>query len=129
MNVAKKLGVFLLVLGLAGCAATGMGADPKDVVAKQALSRWDALIKGDVAAAYEYLSPGTREVMSLDLYKTRIRVGGWHKAKVDTVSCEQDRCDVSLLIEYSYRDMKSIETRLNESWIQDSGKWWYVPRK
>ncbi|MHB9101634.1 MAG: hypothetical protein ACYC2E_09000 [Sulfuricella sp.] len=123
----------LLAMGLAGCAGIARDAggqqDPRQQVSERASARWDALIAGDLAKAYEYLSPGTRDVMTLDLYRKKIRTGAWQKAKVDTVSCERDRCEVVMLIEHSYRDMKSIESRLNEVWLQEGGKWWYVPRK
>jgi len=134
VTVAKQLGVLLMVFGLMGCAGTGVKTEvkadaPQDAVAKKAQSRWDALIKGDLDAAYGYLSPGTRSVMSLELYKAKIRPGRWKKASVDSVACVQDRCDVSIKLEYSYRDMKSIETRLNEVWLQENDEWWFVPRK
>lgn len=123
----------LLVAGLAGCAGMakeeGVDQGPQQQVGKLALARWDALIAGNLAKAYEYMSPGTREVMSLDLYEKKTRTGLWKKASVETIACEQDRCEVTMAIEYSYRDMKSIETRLNEVWLQEGGKWWYVPRK
>ena len=134
VTVAKQLGVLLMVFGLMGCAGTGVKMEGKadtsqDAVAKKAQSRWDALIKNDLDAAYGYLSPGTRSVMSLELYKAKIRSGRWKKVSVDSVACEQDRCDVGIKLEYSYRDMKSIETRLNEVWLREDGDWWYVPRK
>lgn len=136
MNVVKQLGVIFVVLvvfGLTGCAGTiskpDEDADAKSVVAKKAQSRWDALIRGDLAAAYEYLSPGSRSVLSLEAYKAKIRPGWWKKASVDTVTCGQDRCDVVIMLEYSYRDMKSIESPQNETWLHESGGWWYVPRK
>lgn len=133
MGIAKQLGVALLAFGLAGCAVNGSkmdnGADFQSIVAKKAQSRWDALIKGDLAAAYEYLSPGSRSVQSLEAYKNTIRPGMWKKASVDSVVCEKDRCDVVIMIEYSYRDLKSIETRLNEIWLQEDGNWWFVSKK
>lgn len=135
VNSTKQLGALLLVFvfGLAGCAGTGVkqdgGVDAKEVVAKRVQSRWDALIKGDLAAAYEYLSPGTRSIMPLDSYRTKIKPGRWKKVSVDSVACEQDRCEVVIVLEYSYRDMKSIESRQNEIWLHESGNWWYVPRK
>lgn len=123
----------LLVCGLAGCAGTVRDTagrqDPQQQVRERAAARWDALIAGDLARAYGYLSPGTREVMSLDLYKKRTRPGMWKKASVDVVSCEQDRCKVKMVIEHGYRDMKSIETFLEEDWLQVGGKWWFAPRK
>lgn len=130
-----KLGALAasLAVGLAGCAGSLRGDEaemgPQQQVRELAAARWRALIAGDMVKAYEYLSPGVRDVMSLDFYKNKTRSGAWRKASVETVSCEQDRCGVTVVIEYSYRDMKSIETRLNEVWLQEGGKWWYVPRK
>ncbi len=132
-----KRGVAALVLsvGVMGCAGTGSGSassaqiEPQKMVGDLATARWNALIKGDFAKAYNYLSPGTREVMSLDLYKAKVHGGKWKKANVDSVSCEQDLCSVLMAIEYSYRDIKSLETRLDEKWIRQDGKWWFVPRK
>jgi hypothetical protein len=133
MCFAKQLGLILLVGGLTGCAGVGVkpdgDADAKSVVAKRAQSRWGALIKGDLAAAYEYLSPGTRSVLSLEEYGARIRTMRWKKTSVDSVVCERDRCDVAIMLEYSYRDIKSIETRQIETWLHEGGNWWYVPRK
>ena len=126
-------GLMLLVAGLAGCAGIAPDAggqqDSWQQVSERASARWNALIAGDLAKAYEYLSPGARDVMTLDLYKSKIRTGSWNKAIVDTVTCEKDRCEVVMLIDYRHREMKSIETRLNEVWLQDGGKWWFVPAK
>lgn len=130
MGFAKQFGVILVVFGLIGCAGTGVKTEaPQDVVAKKAQSRWDALIKGDLDTAYTYLSPGTRSVMSLELYKAKIRPGMWKKVGVESVACVQDRCDVVIALEYSYRDMKSIQSTLSEIWLQDNGDWWFVPKK
>ena len=130
MGFAKQFGAILVVFGLIGCASTGIKTEaPQDVVAKKAQSRWDALIKGDLDTAYTYLSSGTRSVMSLELYKAKIRTGRWKKSSVSSVACVQDRCDVVVMLEYSYRDMKSIETRLDEIWLQENGDWGHVPKK
>lgn len=132
-NLKVVLLAALLVVELTGCTGNVRNVEDqqgaRQQVGERATQRWNALMAGDLAKAYEYMSPGTREVMSLDLYKKKIRAGAWKKANVDTVSCEQDRCEVTMVIEYGYRDMKSIETRLNEVWLQEGGKWWYVPRK
>lgn len=135
-TLKRYMAVVLLVSGITGCTGLKHDAkvdssrlDPKDEVAGLASARWDALIKGDLAKAYEYLSPGTRSLMSLDLYKAKIRTGSWKKATVDSVSCDKDSCKVSLLIEHSFKGMKSIETPLFEDWLQESGRWWFVPRK
>ena len=134
-ELQRGVAALILSIGMVGCAGSGGGStssvqvEPQKMVADLAAARWEALIKGNFAKAYSYLSPGTREVMSLDLYKAKIRGGNWKKAKVDSVSCEQDRCQVLMAIGYDYRDIKSLETRLDENWLRQDGKWWYVPRK
>ncbi len=133
MNFVKRLGALLLVFGLVGCAGTEIKSntarDRQEVVGKRAQLRWDALVKGDLAAAYEYLSPGTRSMVSLDVYKNKIRPGLWQRARVESVSCEVDQCEVNLLVEYSYREMKAAESQVKELWLFDSGDWWYIPKK
>lgn len=132
VNFTKQFGVLLLVFGLVGCASTGIKsdgeADPQNVVAKMAQSRWDALIKGDLTAAYEYLTPGSRSMMPLEVYKTKIRTGMWKGVDVESVTCGQDRCDVVIMLEYRYRGASTV-TQQNEIWLQEGGNWWYVPRK
>ena len=134
-GLQRGMATLILSIGMMGCAGSGGGStqsvqvEPQKMVADLAAARWEALIKGDFAKAYSYLSPGTRDVISLDLYKARTRGGIWKKANVDSVSCEQDRCKVLIAIEYGYRDIKSLETRLDENWLRQDGKWWFVPRR
>ncbi|CAG9931372.1 hypothetical protein [Candidatus Nitrotoga arctica] len=134
-ELQRGAAALILSMGMMGCAGSGGGlaqsvqVEPQKMVADLAAARWEALIKGDFAKAYNYLSPGSREVMSLDVYKAKIRGGNWKKANVDSVSCEQDQCKVLMAIEYSYRDIKSLETRLDEKWMRQDGKWWYVQRR
>ncbi len=60
-----------------------MGGLTKDssAEAKQALvserinARWQALIKGDLDTAYTYLSAGSKEAMSLKVYKAQDQAG------------------------------------------------------
>ena len=134
-KLQSTVAALILSAGVVGCAGSGGGSissvqnEPQKMVSDLAVARWEALIKGDFAKAYSYLSPGTREVMSLDLYKAKIRGGTWEKANVNSVSCEHDQCEVKMAIEYSYRDMKSIETILKENWLRQNGKWWFVQRR
>lgn len=107
-------------------------ADAVDAAAEVkvlAQGRWDALVRGDATAAYAYLSPATRNTVSLLQYQQRIRVGFWKRAVVETVSCEPEVCKVSVKIAYDYRDAKGIEAPLNESWVKEGGKWWAVLKK
>jgi len=79
-------------------------------------------------AAYEFLSPGSRAVTPLAVYKGKLKPGMWRSAKVRSVECEADVCSVNLLIEYDVRAAKGIQTPLTEKWIIESGNAWYVDR-
>ena len=120
-----------LVLGLAGCAGIGVDSSPEakqKVVAERAEARWQLLIKGDLAGAYEFMSAGSKATMSLDLYKAKIKPGGWRQASVEKVDCEAEICKVVLKITYDRKQMKGIETPLSETWIIEKGSAWYVYR-
>ena len=129
----------LAVLALAGCATVGgPGTLTKDsspdvkreAVAARAQGRWDALIKGDLNAAYAYLSPATRATTPLDVYKAKHKVGLYRKIKVDSVDCEGAVCTVKLTLTYDYkRRFKGIETPLVEKWVIEDGQAWLVEAK
>lgn len=132
----KGWGVAALAgLLLAGCA-TGMapGGLAKDspaqvkqqVVEARAVARWNALIKGDIPAAYAYLSPATRATTPLDVYTAKRKVGMYRKIKVNSVDCEGAVCTVKLTLRYDYKRFKGIETPLSEHWVIEDGQAWFV---
>ena len=129
-RVLQWTGWLTLGVGLAGCAinANSSAEAKQKVVAERAEARWQALIKGDVEGAYQYLSAGSKAATSLAVYKAKIKPGLWRKAKVDKVECEAELCKVQLTITYDYRNMKGIETLLPETWIIENGDAWYVYR-
>jgi len=124
----------LAVVLLAGCAGLGgLSADTpaqakRDAVAARAQERWNALIKGDLAAAYAYLSPASRATMPLDVYKAKHKVGLYRAAKVDNVDCDADTCTVRLLVTYDYKKFKGVGTPLVEKWVITQGQAWFVDR-
>ena len=70
-------------LMLAACATTGgvTTESPLEVkraaVTERAKARWQAIIDGDVAKAYGFLSPGSKAVTSLESYQARARLTGF----------------------------------------------------
>jgi hypothetical protein len=125
----------LALVGLAACATPGGGPSgpaPTTPEARQALvtaranARWEALIKDDLDTAYSYMSPASREVLSLDKFKTTMRRGAFRVAKVDSVACDGDSCKVRLFLTYDHRQMKGITTPIQEAWIIDGNQAWYV---
>jgi hypothetical protein len=123
-------------MALGGCAGMAgfwisKDSDPtakQKVVAERAEARWQSLIKGDLDAAYAYLSEGSKATTPRDVYKAKIRPGMWRQAKVEKVECEAEVCKVELRITLDHKLMKGIQTPLNENWIIEKGSAWYVYR-
>ena len=122
------LGFLYFVSGCAGVGgAEANSGSAESIVAKKAQMRWDALVKGDMAGVYNYLSPATRSTVSLLVYSRQYRLGLWHSATVDKVVCELDRCKVAVKLSLkSGRGDVPIETYSNELWIKDASEWWFV---
>lgn len=120
---------------LAGCAtvsstqATDVVKDPKEIVAARAEARWQALIDGNMKDAYNFLSPAGRKVMSLEVFRARIKPGLWRGAKTNSVTCTEELCEAIVLVKYDIRDIKGLELEMKESWIKEEGNWWYVQKK
>ena len=126
-----------LMLGVAGCATGPIGGVSKDAppevkvaaVTKRAQERWDVLLKGDVKAAYAYLSPASREVVSLERYQSKINPANFRSVKLDTVSCEAETCRARFWLTFDHRLMRGVQTPLEETWILENGQAWYVYRE
>jgi len=136
-------GVAALIV-VAGCAALGGGLTkdtPPDVkaaaVKERSSARWTALIKGDKDAAYAYLSPGTRNLITLEQYRGRVQTGGFRAVQIEKVDCEPELCKVGLMLTYDYAPVlrqgttgsaKGITTYLQEMWVLENGQAWFVWR-
>jgi hypothetical protein len=128
------LAAALVAASLAGCAS--MPGDGKEMTpeAKQALvtkrinARWDALIRGDMDGAYEFMSAGSQEAMSLKLYKAKIKPGMWRAVRIDGMECGTEICQVKMTLTYDHQRMKGIQTPFQETWILEKGNAWFVYR-
>ena len=120
------------VVAVSGCATTGgltKDTSPElkgAAVTERVKARWAALIDGDLDLAYTFLSPASREIVSLAAYKQQARASGYKAIKVDSVECDGAVCNVRLFLTYDHRLMKGLMTPLNEKWVIDEGKAWYV---
>jgi len=125
--------------GLASCAVSPVGDAPgaaasaepasrKQLVERRVAARWDALIKGDLGAAYEYLSPASRETTSLDRYKRLRQNAIYRSIAIDDITCDTEACTVKLRLTYDHKAMKGIVTPVQETWVFDHGQAWYVYR-
>lgn len=124
----------------AGCATMGGGLTkdtPPEVkaaaVKERSNARWMALIKGDKDAAYAYLSPGTRELISVEQYRGRVQTGGFRSVQIEKVDCDTETCQVGLMLTYDYTakgttQQKGITTYVQETWVLEKGQAWFAWR-
>jgi len=114
---------------VAGCAALGPQA-AEDAVKARASARWAALLKYDFDAAYAYMAPGYRAVMSVEKFKARqgsaVR---WTGAEAVSAACpEVVKCVVQVRIQakpfLGRKFGDTITTHVEETWLLEDGQWW-----
>ena len=100
------------------------------VVKERAAARWAALIKGDFDTAYSYLSPASKQAVSVEAFASRRGATRWTAATVESVACEAEACKVQIKLTYDYpiqgKTMRGIQTPLTETWVLDKGTAWMV---
>jgi hypothetical protein len=132
-NHWSRVPLLLACLLLFSCAGTGNSNN----IEVRAQTRWDSLLGGDLAGAYEFLSPGLRSsIGSLDyqrvLLMTKVR---WTAAEVLESECDEDACTVKVNIKFlllgAVPGVKKFEGHqvISESWVRVDGQWWYVPQE
>lgn len=138
--------LFLISAITALLVACGTGAPSRsdrpltdeEIIAQRAKARWDAIIAKDYAAAYEYLTPGTRATTPLNAYILRMSGATlrWTDAKVGNVVCEEpDVCVATVTISYTVRQTRpglgdlGADTPLKENWLRSGGQWYHLPEK
>ena len=95
------------------------------IVTARAQQRWDALLKQDMSAAYQFISPGGRSLMTVEQYRPRVNTSFWRGAKVEKASCAAETCEVTVLVDLVVEGVK-FTNPIKETWILDAGKWWFV---
>jgi hypothetical protein len=134
-------GAVVAIAVVAGCATTygGLTKDtPPEVkaaaVKERSNARWEALIRGDKDAAYTYLSPGSREMMTLEQYRGRGQAINYTAVHIEKVDCGAETCQVGLMLTYDYLPAtgttraKGVTTYLEETWVLEKGQVWLAWR-
>jgi hypothetical protein len=130
--------VSTLLLTLSSCAVspsgdgkpgTGSAEAVRDLVTPRVKARWDALIRGDLDAAYAFSSAGTKQAMTLQRFKRITRKEGFRSATIDKMDCDAMHCDVRLTVVYDVDKMKGLRTTVEEPWVVENGQAWYVDRR
>lgn len=110
---------------ISGCAAV-KPRTAEEAVREKAQARWDAMVKGDFAEAYRYLSPGSRSVITAENFASSLRKGFWRSAQVEKVECgSAHTCEAVATIEYEHLGMRT-KTPIRETWILEGADWWYL---
>lgn len=96
---------------------------------ERAQARWKALLAGDWAAAYLYMTPAYRAVVPQQRYGNQF--GGpatWQAATPKDAKCEDRRCVVG--VEIQFRIMlpghsdRPMSTYVEEIWVLEEGQWY-----
>ena len=129
---ARGTGVLALAGMLGACATTPGVSTPSVAVANRSavIARADArgalLVRGDLDAAYAYLSEGSKAVISLDNFKRRMGVVTFTAYRVDDASCDAESCKVQAKMTYDHRVMKGVTTPVTETWVVERGGLYFV---
>lgn len=118
------------VAALLGCSTTASHSDsPEALVLERAQARWNALLAGDWAAAYRYMTPAYREIVPLSRYGNQF--GGpakWQAAAAKDAKCEERRCVVGMEVQFRLflpgHSDRPMSTYVEEIWILEEGQWY-----
>jgi hypothetical protein len=135
INVSTRLlGVSLAAMLLAACAGTG-GPVPAEIsVEERAQQRWDYLVAREFESAWTLYTPGFRQTTSADDYRRdrARRPVRWLTGQVQDAVCEDDRCQVTVVVTYQAPTAPAGQRRIRmtrnieETWIRLDGQWWFA---
>jgi hypothetical protein len=124
--------VWVVCVLVTGCASFGgitvdsSSKAKEEAATERVKARWKALIDGNVEVSYGFLSPASRDVVTIETYRAKARLSGFRAVDVDSVECEAEVCKVKLTVTFDHRLMKGIKSTFMETWVLEKGKYWYV---
>jgi hypothetical protein len=130
----KLVAMVCSLLLLSACATT---ASKENSVEERAKGRWAALLSGDLAGAYEYLSPGYRSSVTSLQYQRSLLVQqlNWTSAQFVSSECEETTCNARFLVGFTvYAAVPGVKSfngtrNIDESWVLVDGNWYFVPKR
>jgi hypothetical protein len=134
-NKNKRVGLMGVVCALLLLSACATPVSKEVQVEQRATARWETLLSGDLAGAYEYLSPGYRSSVTSIQYQQSIlrQQVQWTSAKYLESTCEETTCNVKILVGFTvYGALPGVKSfdgtkDIEESWVLISGNWYLVP--
>ncbi len=135
LKALSRLALLSVVLGVSACAVIQPKTDEERVFSL-AEKRQAALLEYDFKKAYQYMSPGYRQLNNLEQFTSNYAgVYNWTSSDVLSASCEEDVCKVNVKV---FVDMglmrntgatgaeKFLIPRVNrETWFKINNKWWF----
>lgn len=136
-SVRRNLKIALVVCGLLLASACAAPGNKQSSIEERASARWDAFLAGDLAGAYEYLSPGYRSSVSSLQYQRMVLLQQikYTSAKYVSSECEETTCNVTVLVGFTvYGALPGVKSfdgtrNVDESWVLVDGNWYMVPEK
>lgn len=133
----RRAGLLALVVGLGvalgGCASF-KPKTPEEVVTQRASERWTLMRADKFEPSYELTAPSYRAVKDYKSYRALYGPSGaWTDAKVAKVECSSDTvCAVVMEITVQnvspMRGAPTLTTALDENWIKEGDRWYFLPR-
>lgn len=124
-----------LTLLIGACASTPASRlTPEDAVKQRAAERWELIIAGKASDAWNYLSPGSRELMTrdaflMDILRRPLRYVG---VAANDAECSESVCEVTIELDIEVRMPMAGGVRSKafhqEQWVASGGEWYYVPK-
>jgi uncharacterized protein YchJ len=126
----KAAGFIAVSLLLVSCASAVKQDRPDaEVVKERAQARWDAMVKGDFRAGYQFVSPAGKSVYSETQFDASYKRGFWTGANVEKVECPTpELCEVDVRIAYKL-GAAEMKAPLREKWVKQDSQWWFVLEK
>lgn len=130
-----RLSVLAVILSVSACAVIQPKTDEERVF-QLAEKRQAALLAYDFKKAYTFMSPGYRELNTVEKLRSNYAgVYSWKSSEVLGATCEEDVCQVNVKVLVDIGLMQSTKTpddervlvpRVNrETWLKMDNKWWF----
>lgn len=119
-------------LWLFGCAAVAPKT-PEQIVAERAAERWKLMMADKFEGSYELTAPSYRALKDFKAY--RLNYGpakSWVSSEVVKVTCASAASCTAVLkvtIKNStpIRGLPTLTTALDENWVLEDGRWYFLP--
>ncbi len=115
-------------------ACGGSEPEPSQSLEERVMARWAYMIERDFESAWEYYSPGFRQMtpqqdFARDMGRRPVR---WRSAELAWIECDRaERCEARVDVIFQAlgapagQSQMRVPQRLTETWILSDGQWWF----